>query len=120
MMKTSLIEEARQTAGLEPGEKITTNTSESVNHVLKEAAECEEMSLPDFIALSKAVAESQRQEQMRAVIRKGKYRFKHEFSYLEVSESTWIHNMSPKQRKRHPLLVMRTELDAKNSHIIYI
>ena len=65
MMKSSLTEEARQNAGLKPGERITTNPSESVNHVLKEAAEYEEMSLPDFIVLSKAVAESQRQEIMK-------------------------------------------------------
>ena len=64
MMKSSLTEEARQN-GLRPGERITTNPSESVNHVLKQAAEFEEMSPPDFIVLSKAVAESQRQEVMR-------------------------------------------------------
>ena len=117
MMKSLLTEEARQNAGLKPGERITTNPSESVNHVLKEAAEYEEMSLPDFIVLSKAVAESQRQEIMRAVIRKGKYRFKQEFSFLEVPELKWMHmhEMNQDQKKSHVLRVMRTELDAKNN-----
>ena len=59
-MKNSLSKEAKRNAGLEVDENITTNPSESVNHVLKEAA-CEEMSLPEFIALSKVVGESQRQ-----------------------------------------------------------
>ena len=115
MMKSSLTEEARQNAGLKPSERITTNPSESVNHGLKEAAEYEEMSLPDFIVLSKAIAESQRQEIMRAIIRKGKYRFKQEFSFLEVPESQWMHEMNQDRKKSHLLRVMQTELDAKNN-----
>ena len=115
MMKSSLTEEARQNAGLKPGERITTNPSESVNHVLKEATEYEEMSLPDFIVLSKAIAESQRQEIMRAIIQKGKYRFKQEFSFLEVPESQWMHEMNQDRKKSHVLRVMQTELDAKNN-----
>ena len=91
MMKSSLTDEARQNAGLKPGEQITTNPSKSVNHVLKEAANYEETSLPDFIVLSKAIAESQRQEVMRAIIRKAKYRFKQEFSFLEIPELQWMH-----------------------------
>ena len=59
-MKTALTVEAQRNAGLESKNRLTTNLSESVNHVLKEAAEYEEMSLPEFIALSKAVADSQR------------------------------------------------------------
>ena len=109
-MKNSLPEEARRNAGLE--EKITTNPSESVNHVLKEAADYEEMALPEFIALSKAIGESQRQEQLRAVIRKGKYRYKEEFAFLEISESKWMHEMNQDQQQRHLQLVMHTNLDA--------
>ena len=115
MMKSSLTEEARQNAGLKPGERITTNPSESVNHVLKEAANYEETSLPDFIVLSKAIAESQRQEVMRAIIRKGKYRFKQEFSFLEIPEPQWMHEMNQDQKKSHVLRVMQTELDAKSN-----
>ena len=115
VMKNSLSKEARRNAGLEVDENITTNASESVNHVLKEAAAYEEMSLPEFIALSKAVGESQRQEQLRAVIRKGKYRFKREFAFLEVEEAKWMHEMSQDQRQRHLQLVMKTEVDAARS-----
>ena len=59
IMKSSHSEEARQNA-----ERITTNPP-------KEAAEYKEMSLPGFIVLPKAIAESQRQEIMRAIIWKG-------------------------------------------------
>ena len=111
VMKNSLTK-ARRNAGLEENEKITTNPSESVNHVLKEAADYEEMALPEFIALSKSIGESQRQEQLRAVIRKGKYRFKEEFASLEMSESKWMHEMNQDQRQCHLQLVMQTNLDA--------
>ncbi len=63
------------------------------------------MSLPDFIILSKAVAGSQRQEIMRVVKRKGKYRFRQEFK--------WMHEMNQDQKKSHVLRVMPTDLDAK-------
>lgn len=83
-----------------------------MNHVLKEATENEEMSLPEFIALSKAVAESQRLDVVRAFVRKGKYRLKKDFSFLVVSELKWMHEMDRSQRDRHLQLVLRTELEA--------
>ena len=85
MMKTALTVEALRNAGLESKKRLTTNPSESVNHVLKEAAEYE-MSLPEFIALTKAVADSQRLDVIRAIVRKSKYRLKKVFFFLEVSE----------------------------------
>ena len=81
-MKTALTD-----AGLGSKKRLTTNRSESVNHVLKEAAEYEEMSLPELIALAKAEADSQRLDVVWDIVRKGKYRLKKEFSFLEVSES---------------------------------
>ena len=112
VMKASVTAEAKQKAGLDPNENVTTNPSESVNHVLKEAAEYErEMTLAEFIALAKAVAEGQRQEQLRAVVRKGKYHFKSEFAFFEVEESKWMREMTEKQRQHHLTVVMQTELD---------
>ena len=84
-MKTALTD-----AGLGSKKRLTTNRSESVNHVLKEAAEYEEMSLPELIALAKAEADSQRLDVVWDIVRKGKYRLKKEFSFLEVSESKWM------------------------------
>lgn len=109
-MKNSLSEEARGNAGLEAKEKIITNPSESINHVLKEAVEYEEMTLPEFTALAKAIGEHQ--EQLRTVIRKGKYRFKEGFAFLEIAASKWMHEMNQDQQQYHLHLVMQTHLDA--------
>ena len=106
MMKTALTVEALRNAGFESKKRLTTNPSESVNHVLKEAAEYEEMSLPEFIALTKAVADSQRLDVVRAIVRKGKYRLTKDFSFLEVSESRWMHDMDRSQRDRQLQLVL--------------
>ena len=43
MMKESLTSGVRLKAGLQPGEKMTSNAAEAGNHVLKEAADYEEM-----------------------------------------------------------------------------
>lgn len=112
MMKETLSAGVRLKAGLQPGEKITTNASESANHALKEAADYEEMSLPEFVVLAKSVAVSQHQEVVRAVLRKGKFRFKPEYSYLEIKEDVWMHNMSVDSRKRHMTKIFNLEVGA--------
>lgn len=71
MIKESMIKDKRVMAGLQPEEQITTNGAESANHVLKEAAEYEEMSLAEFVALCKSIAKNQQQEIIRAILRKG-------------------------------------------------
>ena len=68
-----------------------------------------------LLCFQKVIAESQRQEIMRAIIRKGKYRFKQEFSFLEIRKSRWMHEMNQDRKKSRVLRVMRTELDAKNN-----
>ena len=81
----------------------------------KEATEYQEMSLPEFITLAKAVVDSPRLDVVRAIVRKGKYRLKKEFSFVEVSESKWMHEMDRSQRDRHLQLVLQTELEAAKS-----
>ena len=112
VMKHFLTKEARRNAGFDATEKITNNRVESVNHVLKEIAKYEEMSLPGFIALSKAVGESRWQQKLKAEIRKGKYRFKEEFTSHEIAESKRMYEMNQDQQERHLCLVMKTKLDA--------
>lgn len=94
MMKSSMILESRLKAGLTCHDTATTNDAESNNHVIKSAANNEELSTVDFISLAKSLAISQKQEVIRAVICKGEYRFKKEFQDLECSESQWLHQMS--------------------------
>ena len=71
MIKEAMIKDKRVKAGLHPEEKITTNGAESANHVLKEAADYEEISLAEFVALCKSIAKNQQQEIIRAILRKG-------------------------------------------------
>ena len=71
MIKEAMIKDKRVKAGLHPEEKITTNGAESANHVLKEAADYEEISLAEFAALCKSIAKNQQQEIIRAILRKG-------------------------------------------------
>ena len=89
MMKKSLTAGVRLKAGLQPGEKMTSNAAEVGNHVFKEEADYEEMSLPEFVVLVKSVALNQHRELVRALLRKGQWRFKEEYSYLEVKEDEW-------------------------------
>lgn len=85
VMKKSMILGVRIEAGLDRVDSCTSNDAESNNHVLKSAADNEEMSALEFISLSKSVALNQRQEVTRAVLRKGDYRFKNEYSSLEIA-----------------------------------
>ena len=113
MLKESLTAGVRLKAALQPGEKITSNAAESGNHVLKEAADYEEMSLPEFVVLAKSVASSQQQEVVRAVLRKGQYRFKPEYSYLEIKEDVWMHKMSMESRKKHLSKILQLDVGAR-------
>ncbi|KAL9965864.1 hypothetical protein ACROYT_G029718 [Oculina patagonica] len=112
MIKGSLSAGVRLKAGLQPGEKMTSNAAEAGNHVLKEAADYEEMSLPEFVVLAKSVALNQHQGLVRAILRKGQYRFKDEYSYLEVKEHVWMHGMTVESRRRHVAKILNLELGA--------
>ena len=56
IIKESLSARVRLRAGLQPGENMTSNAAEAGIHVLKEAADYEEMSQPEFVVLAKSVA----------------------------------------------------------------
>lgn len=101
MMKENLTAGVRLKAGLQPGEKMTSNAAEAGNHVLKEVADYEEMPLPEFVVLAKSVALNQHQELVRAILRKGQWHFKEEYFYLEVKEDAWMHGMTVESRQRH-------------------
>lgn len=50
---------------------------------------------------------------MRAILRKGQYRFKDEYSYLEVKEDVWMHDMTVESRRRHVSKIMNLDLGAR-------
>ena len=113
MMKETLTAGVRLKAGLQPGEKMTSNAAEAGNHVLKEAADYEEMSLPEFVVLAKSVALNQHQELVRAILRMGQWHFKDEYSYFEVKEDVWMHGMTVESRRRYVSKIMILDLGAR-------
>lgn len=100
VIKSSMILGVRLKAGLTEDEASTSNDAESINHVLKSAIN-EELSTVEFISLVKCLAENQKQEIIRAVLRKRDYRFHRSYSHLECIESRWMHSMSVEEKKKH-------------------
>lgn len=107
LMKKSMILGVRSAAGLSRDDSCTSNDAESNNHVLKSAADKEEMSTVEFISLSKSLALNQRQEVIRAVLKCGEYRLKEVYSNLQVTSDRW-YQMSKEQKMRHLKKVMET------------
>lgn len=62
-----------------------------------------------FIQHLKAVIDEQDREVERAVIGRGKYRFKEQYSSLQVRESQWF-RMTEKQRLDHMKRVATTKV----------
>lgn len=62
-----------------------------------------------FIQYLKAVIDEQDREVERAVIGRGKYRFKEQYSSLQVRESQWF-RMTEKQRLDHMKRVATTKV----------
>ena len=115
-MTKSMILGVRSAAGLSPDHSSTSNDGESNSHVLKSAAENEEMSMVDFINLAKSLALNQHQDVIRAVLQSGQYRFKEGYSNLQVPDGKCF-QMSKEQKLRHLRKVMGTAL-SKNKESI--
>ena len=101
MFKCSAICSIREKAGLgNPPELFTTNASESLNSVLKSKVNYEKSELNKFIGKMKCLVDDQQREVERAVCRRGKYRFRSQYQFLEVDEQKWF-NMTPESRLKH-------------------
>ncbi len=96
-----MLKPVREEAGLGmPPSSFTTNASESLNAMLKRKVNFKKNELPEFVRLLKQLIDEQERELERAVIGRGKYQFRKEFSFLEVSEADWF-RMSREQREKH-------------------
>ena len=78
---------------------FTTNASESINAVLKRKVCFKESQLPDFIRLAKELVNEQREEVVRALSGRGRYRLLAQYQHLAVSVQEWT-TMRPDQRQR--------------------
>ena len=70
-----------------PPDIFTTNASESVNAVLKRKVDYKRNEPPVFIDKLKEFVQEQLREVERAVIGRGKYRFKEQYRFFEIPES---------------------------------
>lgn len=111
-MKSTMIKNVREEAGLGvPPEPFSTNASETVNSIIKAHVLYKSSQLMEFVAKLKEVIDEQEREIERAVIGRGKYEFKEEYSHLKVSEVKWF-KMSKEEREAHLKKVSQARLSS--------
>ena len=86
-----------------------TNPSEAVNAVIKNQVSYNSHQLVQFIEHLKAVVDEQEREVERAVIGQGKYRFKEQYSSMQIPECQWF-KMTEKQRSDHMRRIAGTKV----------
>ena len=78
-----MLKETRIKAGLgNPPSYFTTNSSESVNALLKNKVEYKKSELPEFLEKLRSVINEQEKELERAIIDRGKYQLCDEYKNL--------------------------------------
>ena len=96
IMKSTMLRPVREEAGLGcPPQQFTTNPSEAVNSVIKNQVGHKPHQLIQFVDHLKAVVDGQYREIERAIIGRGKYRFKEQYMFLQISEVRWFKGASP-------------------------
>ena len=98
VIKHSMLRPVREVGS--PPEAFYTNASESINSVIKAKVQYKRSKLPQFIKKLNELVEEQQHETEKAVIGRGKYRFRPEYKHLEVSETMWF-SMTREQRLKH-------------------
>ena len=110
IIKSTMLRPVREEAGLGcPPQPFTTKPSEAVNAVIKNQVSYKSHQLIQFMEHLKAVVDEQDREVQRAVIGRGKYRFKEQYSSLQIPESQWF-KMTEKQRSDHMKRVANTKV----------
>ena len=84
---------------MDPTHKFTTNTSESINHVIKQAVDWKESKLPVLITHLKTIVDQHVEELNTAVIGRGQWRFTSQFKHLEISQVAWFSQSSEFKEK---------------------
>ncbi len=91
--------EVRKKAGLL--KPFTTNSSESLNHVLKHEVDWEESKLPVLVSHLRNVVIQQVSEMEKSVISHGEWKFSSGFTFLSVDEHVWFSGMNHKSKMMH-------------------
>ena len=85
----------------DPTHYFTTNSSESLNHLIKQEVEWKESQLPKLINSLKAITSDHYSELEKAVINRGEWHFTAQYGSLVVSELLWFSQMSDAAKKQH-------------------
>lgn len=97
----TMLRSVREDCGLgNPPSVFTTNASESINALLKHKTDYKKHQLPAFIEKVKDLIDEQLHEVERAIVGRGKWRFRPQYKFLEISESVWF-TMTAQQRQKH-------------------
>lgn len=97
-----MLPEVRKQAGLsDPTMLYTTNSSESLNHLIKLEVDWKESSLPKVIDSLKKIADDNASELQKCVVGRGEWKFTPQYSSLSVAEYDWFHRLSDTKKKQH-------------------
>ena len=114
MITSGMLQPTREDAGLGfPQASFTTNACESLNAMLKREVNYKKNELPAFVDHFKSLIDEQERELERAVIGRGRYRFRREFQHLQVEE-VWF-RMSQGQREKHLKKVAHSQINCSES-----
>lgn len=115
-IKQTMLRSKRRQAGLgDPPVAFTTNASESINALLKNQVQHKKSDVPLFLDKLKAAIDEQQSELQRAIIDKGKYKFKKTFENLMKGEDEWLLKMSTSQKQNHIKRVGNVPLQSKKA-----
>ena len=115
-IQDTMLRSKRRQAGLgDLPMAFTTNASESINALLKIQVQHKKSDVPLFLEKLKAAIDEQQREVERAIIDKGKYKFKEAFENLVKSENEWFLKMSTIQKQNHINRVGKVLLQSKKA-----
>lgn len=91
VIRQTMLRSVSEEAGLgSPPAQFSTNASEAVNNLIKQKVDYKRHELPSFIGKLRELCDEQEREVERAVVRRGKYRFRPQYRHLEISESIYM------------------------------
>ena len=97
-----VLPEVRRRAGLTNFLALfTTNSSESLNNVIKMEVDWKESKLPLLVEHLQSIGDCQNAELERAVISPGEWSFLSEYRDIMRSEAQWFSHVTPEARKWH-------------------
>ena len=100
VVRNHMRKDLREAAGLgSPPAIFTTNSSEAINSVLKKQVNYKKTQWPEFVQQMKVLIDTQRNEIIRSLSGRGRYRLSARFRCLGVSIEEW-NKMRSDQRKK--------------------